>query len=286
MPNFTHSLRLQHTAFVVTLSLVASCQSTPGSSAGPNRAQVRNLMSPWSAAQGEAGWTYDVAVGVEVEPEYAGSDDSSTEAGLFARALYEGTEGHRYFVSLGEVGAWWQLSDDWVLGTIAEFEPGREDDNSVIEDFEEVDDTVEAQISLIRRLDDWSLGAVLQVDALGRGKGVVGFLVAGFDRMLTDQLRFGVQADISTGDSEYMMTEFGVSSRDAAASGLPEFDPGAGMKSTTIDIGLEYFFRPGFSAFANIATEYYFSDASDSPLIEDEGSDLTHEFMAGLRYSF
>jgi outer membrane scaffolding protein for murein synthesis (MipA/OmpV family) len=270
---------------LVASALSAGCQSLPGSD-GPNLAQRRNLGSAWTASKGEPGWTFDVVAGLESEPDYAGSDDNATEADLFARALYEDSRGHRYFLSLGELGAWWKLGDDWALGTILEFEPGRDNENAALMGFDEVDDTVEGQVTLARRMGDWTVAAVLQPDVLGNGKGFVAFAAAAYDRMLTDSLRLGASADISTGDSEHMSTEFGVNANGSAASGLDRFKPDAGLKSATVDLGLEYFFRPGFSLLGGVSAEYYFSNAADSPLIAEEGSELTIEYLIGLRYSF
>ncbi len=266
-------------------ALGCGCHSMPVS-VGPNEAQRRNLGSAWTAWGDEPGWTFDVVAGVESEPDYAGSDDSATEADLFARALYEDSRGHRYFLSLGELGAWWKLGEDWALGTILEFEPGRDTDNPALRGFDEVDDTAEGQITLARRLDDWTLAAVLQPDVLGKGKGFVAFVAAAYDRMLTDRLRFGASADMSTGDSDYMSTEFGIKPNESAASGLGQYTASAGLKSATVDFGLEYFFRPGLSVLGGVSAEYYFSNAADSPLIAVEGSDLTIEYLVGLRYSF
>ncbi|MEM7518792.1 MAG: MipA/OmpV family protein [Planctomycetota bacterium] len=267
------------------IALAGSCQVAPRATL-PNEAQRRNLGSAWTAVGEAPGWTFDVVAGLESEPDYAGSDDNASEADLFARALYEDTRGHRYFLSLGEVGTWWNLGEDLTLGTILEFEPGRDNENPALQGFDPVDDTVEGQITLARRLGDWTLAAILQPDVLGNGKGFVAFLAAAYDRMLTENVRIHAGIDISTGDSEHMMTEFGIRDTESTASGLNPYTAGAGLKSMTFDIGLEYFFPGGFSALAGASAESYFSNAADSPLIRDEGSDLTTEFLVGLRYSF
>ncbi|MEM7305426.1 MAG: MipA/OmpV family protein [Planctomycetota bacterium] len=271
----------------ITLTLLPAVACVaPGEGPRPTTAQSRNLMSPWTAARGEPGWTVDLTLGIESEPDYAGSDDSETEPDLFARALYEDRRGHRYILNLGEVGAWWNLGDDWLLGTVLEYEQGRDNENTALTGFDAVDDTVEGQFSLARRFGDFSLAGVLQPDLLGRGKGFVAFVAGGYDRMLTERLRLALGADLSTGDAEHMDTEFGVSASAAAASGLAEYNPGAGLKSATVDVALEHFFTDRFSLFLTGSAEHYFARAADSPLIDVEGSDLVYELGLGLRYSF
>ena len=251
----------------------------------PTRAQSLNLFSPWTGATGDTGWTFDGFLGSESEPDYAGSDDSEVEPDLFLRALYEDGRQHRYFVSLGELGAWWHLADGWTLGTVLEYEQGRDNENEALNGFEDVDDTLEGQFTLARRLGDFTLAAVVQPDLLNRGKGLVLFGGLGYDRMLGDRWRLALATDISTGDAEHMEGEFGISQAASAASGLTPYAPGAGLKSTTLGVGLERFFGSGWSVFCGAELEYYFSRAADSPLIQDEGSDLTYELGLGLRYS-
>ena len=252
---------------------------------GPNRAQRQNLFSPWTGASGVPGWTFDFALGFESEPDYAGSDDNEVEPDAFARALYEDAGSNRYFLSLGELGAWWRLGQTWTLGTVFEYEEARDNENEALQGFEEVDATVEAQITLAKRLGDFTLAGVLQPDVLDRGKGFVTFLGLSYDQMLSERWRFGATADVSFGDAEHMATEFGISAADSAASGLDPYNPSAGLKSSTLGIQLEHSFSPGFSFLLGLELEHYFSRASDSPLISQEGSDTTYEASIGLRYS-
>ena len=183
------------------------CRATGASdaeSSWPTTAQRLNPLGPWARSEGEAGWRFDVAAGVEAEPDYAGSDDYEIEPTAFAQALYESARHHRYFVNIGELGAWWRLSDEWVLGTTVEYEEGRENDNAALSGFAEQDDTVVAEITIAKRLGDFTLGAVLQPDVLDRGKGLEAFLIGGYDKMLTKRLRFSAYGDVSFGNAEHM----------------------------------------------------------------------------------
>lgn len=261
-------------------------QVEPETTSGPNRAQVLNPFGAWYLADQEAGWYFDLGLGVELEPDYAGSKDSSTEPDLFARAFYVGG-GHRFFANLGEVGAFWSLAPDWVLATVLEVEEGRDaSDNPALAGLDDIDSTVEGQVTLARRLGDFTLAGILQPDVLGRGKGFVTFLVLTYDRMLTESLRFATVADVSYGDSTYMQTEFGITGPESLASGLAAYDASAGWKSATLELQVEQFFSEHVSLLLGVSAEQYFSDASDSPLIADLGDDLNFEAGALLRIRF
>jgi len=96
------------------------------------------------------------------------------------------------------------------------------------------EDTVEAQIGVVRESGNCSLAAVLQPDVLQRGKGLVYFLGIGHEFRLSRQVRVLSTVDVSWGDSKHMDTEFGIDSNKSLVSGLPEYQPASGLKSSTL----------------------------------------------------
>lgn len=248
-----------------------------------------NPASPWYALDTESGWHFDLGVGLEYEPSYPGSDKYSTEPDLFARAMYRSDKGHRYFISLGEVGAIFSLSDKTQFQVFLEYEEEREvDDDDTLVGLNKVDATIEGQFMLARRYGNFSTYAIAQPDLTGdANKGVVWFLGASYDRLLADgQWRIGSTLDVSGADSEYMNTEFGISTEEAAITGYPEYQPSSGLKSATWGISAEYWIKPRLSLLTNIETEYYFSEAANSPLISDFGRRVGVEASVLLRWTF
>ena len=75
----------------------------------------RNPFGYWYLSDQPAGWYYDAIVGLEREPVYTGSDRYEEEPELNARAIFRADSGHRYFISIGEGGAIFQLEDDLIL---------------------------------------------------------------------------------------------------------------------------------------------------------------------------
>jgi len=258
--------------------------------AGPLHAsdQANHSFGPWYLSESQPGWYFDGIVGIEREPSYAGSDDYEVEPDLSARAIYKSQPGHRYFVTLGEFGAVFEFSPDLLAIAFLEYEEGREvAEDDVLTGLDEIEATVEGQFSLGRRFGDFSIAGVLQPDILGRGKGLVTFIAGAYDKTLIPQkLHFNAGIDLSWGDSEYMQTEFGISESAAVNSNLAAYNAGAGFKSATMGLGLEYWLTNKISFIAVSEIEIYGSEAADSPLLDQEGSDTTFEVAIGARYNF
>lgn len=247
----------------------------------------RNPYGPWYLSDQSVGWYFDAELGFESEAAYTGSDEYNSEAGFNARAFYKTENGNRYFISLGEIGAYFELQNNWLLGAVFEYEEGRDnDDDPILREFDKVENTVEAQISLVKRWGDFNLALVLQPDILDRGKGMVYFAGLSYDKMINDRFRVSPFMDISFGDSEHLNTEAGVSNAVAQRSGLQAYTPSSGYKSTTLGMNFGYDISESWQLVGNMETEFYGSEMSDSPLIRDEGDDVNYDIAIGLRYQF
>ncbi|MEM8499256.1 MAG: MipA/OmpV family protein [Pseudomonadota bacterium] len=256
--------------------------------ADPDPLQL-NPASAWYALDASNGWHFDVGAGFEYEPSYPGSDKYSTEPDVFARAMYRTDKGHRYFISLGEVGAVFSLSDRTQFQMFLEYEEEREtDDDDTLVGLNEVDATIEGQFMLARRYGNFSAYAIAQPDLTGdANKGLVWFLGASYDHLFRDgEWRLGSTLDVSGADSEHMITEFGVTSQEAARTGYAQYQPSSGLKSATWGISAEYWLNPDLSILGSIETEFYFSEAANSPLIAEFGRRTGIEARVLLRWTF
>ena len=248
---------------------------------------ARNPSSLWYLSDQPSGWYYDGFLGIEREPTYTGSDRYETEADANFRALYRADSGHRYFISIGEAGALYELGDDRLFAAVLEYEEAREiDDDPALEFFDEGEDTLEAQLTLAKRWGNWTLAGVFQPDILDRGKGLVYFVGLGYDRMLTDRLRLASAIDVSFGDSEHLDTEVGISRDVAARSGLDAYSPDGGYKSTSLRLDLGYQFARDLELVFQSEFEFYGSEMADSPLVAEEGDDINTELGLTMRYRF
>lgn len=250
---------------------------------------AKNPFGPWYLTDRESGWYFDVFAGVEYEPTYAGSDKYELEPGLNLRAMYKNSHNHRFFVSLGELGGIFQLTENSAFSAVLEYEEGRENkSDNALNGLDKVRDTVEGQFSFFYRfLPNTFLFAVFQPDLLGRGKGLVYFVGVGNDTLFfADRLRVSTGIDLSFADAEHMQTEFAVSDSESARTGLEAYRPGGGIKSWTGSLVLEYFLHDNWSLWFDSEFEYYTGKARKSPLIRDEGSPFTYELSTGLRWRY
>ena len=157
-------------------------------------------------------WNHTLALGIEREPSYTGSDLYSTEPDFDIRSTYTSLSGNQYYLSLGEIGAKVGIGENVFLVSALEYEPGRDnDDDPVLALFPEQEDTVELQFTIAKSWENWTLAGVAQVDVLGRGKGVVYFLGLNYKLAISESVSINYSGDISFSDSEHAHTEIGIS---------------------------------------------------------------------------
>jgi len=249
---------------------------------------VMNIESPWYKYTADTGWHYDLGIGLEYEPTYAGSKNYNTEAAVLGRAIYKAESGNRYYVSLGEVGAMIPLSPNTQILAFLEYEDGRESaDDDLLNGLNSIDATVEGQFTLAHRFGNKTLFATLQPDVAGdANKGLVWFVGGSYDWFSkNNKWRFSSRVDLSGADSEYMQTDFGVTAQESAASGYQTYTPDAGLKSLSFGFSSEYYISNKLSVLSSVEIENYLDKAADSPLIQDGGDKTGVEASVLLRWS-
>lgn len=268
----------------VLLALFTSTLSIASEASDPLQL---NPESPWYALDSAPGWQFELGFGVEIEPTYAGSDNSESAAGASARALYRTQSGNRIYFGLGEIGMIYSISANTQFQGFIEYEEGRDrSDDPILKNLNSIDSTIEGQFTLAHRFGNSAIFATLQPDLAGdANKGLVWFVGASHDwLMANEKWRFGTRLDISGADSEYMRTEFGITSDEELRSGFRTFQPDSGLKSLTLGLSTEYFLSNSLSILGSMEIESYLSDAADSPLILDLGNKTGIEANIFLRW--
>ncbi len=276
--------------FNVTLALICGLSGAclPAMAQEQDPLQL-NPSSPWYKLGAEKGWHFDLSLGAEVEPTYAGSKDSETEADIGGQALYKTDAGHRYFINIGEIGGAFSLSPNTQFLVFLESEEGREsEEEPLLSDLDEIDSTIEGQFTLARRFGNRTLFATLQPDLTGdANKGLVWFVGGGYDWLSeSGQWRFASTVDLSGADEEYMNTEFGINAAESQRTGYRAYTADSGLKSATLGLAAEYYINDRLSILNTVELENYLGDAKDSPLIKDLGDSTNVEASAVLRWRF
>lgn len=231
-------------------------------------------------------------VGIASFPDYLGSDDYTLGAAPFIRYTFSGQEQYiQLWVT--ELSVNILNHPNWGFGPVLNYRIGRDDDveDNVVERMREIDDTVELGAFLSYTWKDERNPRhrfIVSTEYLGDiGDEHDGWLAMASIRYW---LPVSQAVDILVGvggtyaDSDYMNTYFGVNSADAARTGLPLFDADSGFRDVNATIaGVIHFSR---NWHVGIGLKYFglTSDAADSPIVDDRGSES--QFIAGLGVAY
>lgn len=127
--------------------------------------------------------------------------------------------------------------------------------------------TLRGRMSASYRLDpQWSVGAGVSQDLLGRNGGALAALDVSYRDRLGGSTQWSAGAGLAFGNGTYMRSYFGVPESAARPNDRPAFDPGAGPRDVHVGIGLTTAITPRWIAFAGAGASSLLGDAASSPL--------------------
>jgi MipA family protein len=281
-------MRLVHAA------LAAAALAAAGAPGGPARAAdlVTDLDIPEQADAGAGDRTvYTLGLGAALAPDYEGSDDYR------AVPLWNLRAGNLYhpdtFVQvLGPTLRSNLLPDvHWRLGISGRYQPDYDNvDNNKVQDLKDTDAAGLLGVTvgydfLAERGQDLALELDAQYDVLHGNGGVVTPRLR-WQTPVNPQLVVGASISATWGSEDYMGNRFSINAGEAARSGLDEYDSDSGIKNALATGTVTYRFTDAWSLTGIAAYSRLFSQAADSPIVDDEGDE--NQFLAGLlvNYSF
>jgi len=219
-----------------------------------------------------------IGVGVGMVPDYLGSDNYTVAAAPFFRWTLAGSE--RYLqLNVTELSFNVLNHPNFVLAPVLNYRPGRDDtDDNVVDKMSEIDDTVDVGISAAyvwkekanpRRRFITSLTYYADAGDVYRGWLVQGGLRYWWPVSKPIDVNIGVGA--TYGNSQYMDTYFGVSSKDSAKSGLKKFEADEGFRDVNAQLGAVLHLSMNWHVAAGLKYFYLTSDAGDSPIVDKRG---------------
>jgi len=229
------------------------------------------------------GWTVELGLGVEREPTFAGSDDTTTEADPLINASWKQGP-NLWFTTGSDIGYYRQLSERWQVGGSVGLEEGRdEDDDEALTGLGNIDDTTEFRLDLLYGLTrQLTVGA--RIMTAGAGKDEVLFVGGRYEFDTgNDKLELSLTGDLSYATAEHLRTEFGVTQAQAARSGYAVYQPGSGLKSVGLSLAGRYWFTNQWFGFGEISYEKFGSAGKDSPFVEQDDE---AEIGLGIGYRF
>jgi outer membrane scaffolding protein for murein synthesis (MipA/OmpV family) len=165
------------------------------------------------------------------------------------------------------------------------YETGRKESSSdTLAGMGDIRPTVRGRVAATWRLGGpWRLTGSVGPDLIGHGGGTIGDLGVAWDRRLSPTLAWTVGSSVLLADRTFMRLTYGVDEAQAARSGYPVYQPGAGGRdvvaytSLRVDIDREWTVLGGASAHRLIGP------AAESPLTRSrEGWSVN----AGLAWRF
>lgn len=208
--------------------------------------------------------------GVGVKPAYSGAKDNKLS---FVPALK--VEYGSFFVGGVDTltAAGWKFydTDRWQfsLGVGSDLFPREESDDDHLKGMGDISVTPRAFVSGTYKNGFFTGGAILTQDIGGNDQGFRFTTYAHAEWQATDDLRLFAGPSVSWADSDYMQTQYGVSSAQSTRSGLQRYDAGSGLEQVGLELGADYqinrSWMVGFRTFASHLEDH----ASDSPVVED-----------------
>nr|WP_254436008.1 MipA/OmpV family protein [Ruegeria arenilitoris] len=229
-----------------------------------------------------------VGLGIGPYPEYIGADETTVGAAPIARYTF----GEQRYIALEVSYARINLLENrnWRFGPAGMYRFGREDvKDDVVAKLPDVDGSLE--LGAFVAYEDvgkdprnrWVAGASFLHGVWGDNDGYT--ISVNFNRWVPvgRYAALGLYTAASFGSSEYMSTYFSVTPAGAAASGLPVFDAGSGVR----DLRFGAVFIQPLSREWQVGTGFLYSrllgDAADSPIVSERGD--RNQFVYGVGFT-
>jgi outer membrane protein len=275
-------MRLVHAIFAVAgfaLGNPASAQTVVADIDVPEQAETTTDTGP----------VYTLGLGIAYAPDYEGSDDYAAVPlwNLRAGNLYHADT---YVQVLGPTLRSNLLPDDhWRLGISGRYQPDYDNvDDPRVQDIKDTDAAgllgLTAGYDFIAgRGQDFAVELDAQYDVL-QGNGGILTPRLRWQSMLSQQIALGVSVWTTWGSEDYMGNRFSINSGGAGRSGLDEYDADSGFKNAAVAGSASYRFTESWSLTGILAYSRLFSEAADSPIVEDRGDD--NQFLGGLLVNY
>lgn len=222
-----------------------------------------------------------IGLGAGAAPDYEGSDDYEAVPVLFGNYTWDSGRS----VSLGgapSTGQAVRLSTNllasgsgpkWELGPLLQFRMERDDvDNNKVDKMSKVDSTVEAGALVGFSSGPWEAQLSFAADVGNEYDGYLIYLNGAYTATVNDDFKLKLGARTTYASDDYMDTYFGVSSSDAARSGLKRYSvDDSGIKDVGVSVTAIYALNESWGITGGVSYSRLLSDAKDSPLVDDEG---------------
>jgi len=216
-------------------------------------------------ARADEGWHVSAGPALVVAPQYPGSRGELT----LPLPMLDVTYGRCLFLNSDHgLGAYVVNRNGWQVGTSLWFRRGRyHDESSRIADLDDINTATQGRLFASYTAGPIVLGTTLARD-FGGSSGLTIDANAAWRHQLSPstQISMGVQG--TYGNSRYMQAWFGITPDQAHASQLPEYSPGAGLRSVGPTASVSTVLSHRWTVVAHVSDEFLTSKANNSPIVE------------------
>jgi len=226
-----------------------------------------------------------LGLGVAFVPDYEGSEDYTAKPLLQARFNWSN---NMYFSLLGNTARVNLIpSKAWHFGPLLRYRAERDDvDNDRVDAMEDVDAAVELGAFLSYNLPNWVFSVTAAQDVADAHDGYVVDLGVGYRFKLQEQTMMTVFAQTTYANEDYMDTYFGIDAADSARSGLQTFSADSEWKDVGVGVLVNHSFESKWGLMGVAKYTKLLGDASDSPIVDDEGDDTQWLLGVLVNYRF
>ena len=230
-----------------------------------------------TAATPASDWEGALGLIVGNGPEYSGSDRRATKAtpGFFVRwgrltiTNAGGFVTRRNDEVLRGLGVDMLRTEQVRVSLGLRFDAGRrESSSSDLRGLGDVRSTVRARVSATwRPARDWRASVGWSLDAFGRGGGNFGEAGLAHDWHASEQTVVTLGSSIAYGGDRYLQTYYGVSAEQSARSGLPRYEPSAGLRDASLYVNQRTQLGRHWVLLGGVSVNRLLGPAADSPLV-------------------
>jgi outer membrane protein len=221
--------------------------------------------------------------GVAVAPRFEGSDDYK------ARVFPKFGLRYKNVVAVNNTRVRFFLihNDKFVTGVQGRYRFGRDEDKSPdLLGLGNVSDSIELG-GFAEWRPGWAIvGVEIGQDVAGGHNGLIAAAYAGSQLPLGGDWYLEGGAQVTWVSENYMQRNFGITAEQSAASGLPEFDAGGGIKDVAGRIGVRFKRWKNWDFSSYVAYSRLMSDAADNPLVVQRGSPNQFLWSLSGQYRF
>lgn len=242
----------------------------------PAEAQSRN-------DQSNDGWSARIGVLGAYVPEFEGADSYK----VTAIPDIEITYGDRFFLDRRGLGVNVLAGGPLTAGVAIGYDDGREEnDDRALTGLGDIDATAIGSIFANYNLGRWNFTVTANTDILDEGhQGTTVDLAMNYMFTPTDRLMLIVGPSVTWASSNYMQSNFGISTAQSVRSGRRVYDAGSGVKDAGLMAFGVYRLTDHWAVTGIAGYKRLLGDAADSPLVEDDGGSAD-QFIGGLGLSY